>query len=378
MRAAAVAIVAVAAAAISGASASNAAIATPTTMKAVVATGRGSDGDFSKIKVVVNHPVPQPGPGQVLIRVAASSVNPIDWKLYVGEEMTNLTSKHPKVLGFDVSGKIEALGKGCKRLQVGDEVWADLGIGKIGGEMDPSDALQLGAWAEFAVAEESQVGLKPKKLSFDAAATLPLVGLTDLQAFKKVGLSKMKNYSTAVVTSGAGGTGVVALQLLKAFGFERIVTASSPSHYQVLKNLGATYVVDYHKGSIWAYLDKDTMDLVYDNYGAPGTADLAMKVLRSGGTFIFLPGKGETISKQPKAGVQQINFGLCDSSDRKGLDALAKLAQADSLKAVVEQSFVLEDIVSALKLSLSGHMIGKIGIKVANLSSSDDEFSLVV
>jgi len=327
--------------------------ATPTTMTAAVTTGAGKkDGDFSNVQVV-DRAVPEPGHGQVLIRVAASSVNPVDWKL--------LTSPlGQKVLGFDVSGTIEALGSGCTRLKVGDAVWADLGKGLESG------TIQLGAWAQFAVADESQVGLKPESLTFTEAATLPLVALTDYQAFKKAGSPWTgKKNLTVVVVSGSGGTGVPAIQLAKAYGATRIITASSPSHAALLKELGATDVFDYHKGTIWEHLTENSVDIVYDNYGAVGTADAAMSSIRPGGVFVFLPGKGGAVSKHPKEGVTQINYGLCDSSKHEDLDALKAIADKGQLKAVVQETIPLHDIVMALNTSFAGHVVGKLAIDCA-------------
>jgi len=329
----------------------------PTTMSAAVATGAGKkEGDFSKIKVI-ERPVPQPGNGQVLIRVAASSINPVDWKIMSSPLLSALTLLGPKVMGFDVAGTIEAVGSGCSRLKAGDEVWADLGKSSV---LHP---IQLGAWADYAVADESQVGLKSTKHNFTEAASLPLVALTDYQAFKKAGAPwTAKKNLTVVVTSGAGGTGLPAIQLAKHYGATRIVTAASPSNFELLKNLGATDVFDYHKTTIWKELANNSVDFVYDNYGAPGTADLAMPSLRSGGVFEFLPGKGGAVSKNPKDGVTQINYGLCDSSKHEDLDALKAIADVGHLRAVVKQSFALEDILGALNASFSGHAVGKIGI----------------
>jgi len=267
----------------------------------------------------------------------------------------------PKVLGFDVSGTVEAVGSGCTRLKVGDAIWADLGKSGI-----LKGGVQLGAWAQFAVADESQVGLKPHSLNFTEAATLPLVALTDYQALKKAGFPWTgKKNLTVVVTSGSGGTGVPAIQLVKACGASRIITAASPSHAALLKELGATDVFDYHKTTIWKELPEDSVDIVYDNYGSAGTADAAMPSLRSGGVFVFLPGKGGSISKHPKLGVKQINYGLCDSSKHEDLDALKAIADAGNLKAVVQETFALGDIVKALNASFAGHVVGKLAIDCA-------------
>jgi len=332
----------------------------PTTMRAVVATGAGAkEGDFSKVKVVSDRAVPQPGHGQVLLRVEASSVNPVDYKL-LSQPFFKVFSLSPKVLGFDVAGTVVEVGSGCTRLKLGDEVWADLGQSGVFHHL-----IQLGAWAEYAVADESQVGLKPKSFSALEAAALPLVGLTDLQALRMAGAPwpDRRNFTVAI-TSGSGGTGTPAIQMAKAWGASRIVTAASASHAALLKSLGATDVVDYHDSSLWDFLGNDSVDIVYDNYGAPGTADAAMAAIRSGGVFIFLPGKGGDVSKNPKPGVRQINFGLCDSSKHEDLDALRTLADAGNLTSVVQQSLPLEEIVQALSIVLAGHVVGKLGINV--------------
>jgi len=328
---------------------------TPTTMRAVVTTAEQlKAGDFTKIKMVSNRAVPSPGQGQVLIRTAASSVNPVDFKL-----LENAFGKLPlnQGLGFDIAGTIEQLGAGCTRLKVGDEVWADLGLG-LGGP-----APELGAWADYALAEESQVGLKPTSMSFAEAGSLPLVALTGYQAFKKVGAPwNGRNNFTVVITSGSGGTGLPAIQLAKAFGASRIVVGASASHTALLKSLGATDVIDYHTSTIWAALTNDSVDVVFDNYGAPGTADAAMPALRTGGAFIFLPGKDGDLSKHPKAGVKQMSFGIVDASPHEDLDALKIIADGGHLRANLEKSVPLEEIVTALNMSSTGHTVGKIGL----------------
>lgn len=337
---------------------------TPTTMRAGVATGAGSkEGDFSKVKVITDRAVPKPGNGQVLIRVAASSINPVDFKLLSNPLMNVITLLSPKILGFDVAGVVEAVGSGCTRLKQGDEIWADLGKSSI------TNPIELGAWAEYAVADESQVGLKPESLSFSEAASLPLVALTDYQVFKKAGAPwEGRHNLTVVITSGSGGTGLPAIQLAKAYNASRIVVAASPSHTALCKSLGATDVVDYHTTSLWDYLANNSADIVYDNYGAPGTADAAMPSIRSGGVFVYLPGKGGSVSKHPKEGVTQIDGFLTDSSHYEDLDALKAIADAGELKANVQQSFPLEDIVQALNATLAGHVVGKIGVDIANIS----------
>jgi len=337
------------------------ATATPAIMRAVVVSEPAPAADFSKVKVVDDYPVPTPGEGQMLIKVAASSINPVDWKI--------MESAHwPAVPGFDVAGVVEELDEtNCSRFKEGDGVWADLGKG-LG-----SPHIQLGAWAEYAVADCSQVGLKPESMTFEDAASLPLAALTGYQAFQMVGAPWANNAThrenlTVVVTSGSGGTGVIAIQLAKAYGAKQIITSASSRNADLLRRLGATHIVDYHESTIWDILEDDSVDIIYDNFGAPGTADAAMRSMRSNGEFIFLPGKGGAVSENPKKGVVQLDFGLCDSSNHEDLDQLKDLVDAGLLRAVVPESHTLNNIQDVLQSSVAGHAVGKIGINITALA----------
>ena len=328
----------------------------PTSMRAVTSTAVASgDGNFTMVHLL-NRSVPTPGHGEILLAVHASSVNPVDWKILSG----GLPLRFPHVLGFDASGIVAAVGSGCNRIKVGDSVWADLGKTWLlrGGE--------LGAYADYALADESQVALKPQAMSFIDAASMPLVGLTTLQAFRMMGLDRPVANATVVVTSGSGGTGFVGIQMAKAYGASKVVAACGPTTQDFCKDLGADVVVDYTKGphALWQAAGVDQVSYVYDNYGAPGTADLAMGSMRSGGVFLFLPGKGAAVSKHPKAGVKQINFGLCDSSNHEDLDELKALVDGGKLAARVTRTFPLEQTIDAFRESYAGKAIGKIGIYV--------------
>ena len=109
-------------------------------------------------------------------------------------------------------------------------------------------------------------------------------------------------------------------------------TATSGENLAFVKSRGATNVVNYKSESLWDAVPDNSVDVVYDNYGAPGTADIAMPKIRTGGVFLFLPGKGGSLSKHPKKGVKQINFGLCDSSKHEDLDELRELVESSKLR----------------------------------------------
>ena len=184
-------------------------------------------------------PEPALGAGQLLIRVHASSVNPCDVGL-----ARSLTE--PRVLGSDVAGVVVAVGPGCSSpiSKVGAQVW-----GLLNSAADPcpttwpapASCLAAGAWADYAVASETTLNAKPEPLSMSEAATLPLVGLTSYQALQLAGAPWAEGSNkTVVITSGAGGTGFIAVQLARAFFAGRIVTAgrSTRNPLRCLRRLG--------------------------------------------------------------------------------------------------------------------------------------------
>ena len=223
---------------------------------------------------------------------------------------------------------------------------------------------------------------------------LPLVGLTAFQAFRMVGAPWTGTNASAtsvsgdssgskvesppclprvqdmvvVVTSGSGGTGHVALQMAKfVYGVGSLVTACGPTNVDFCEAMGADTVVDYTQTDVLETLDDDSVDIVFDNYGAPGTADRALPKIRSGGFFIFLPGKGGQLSNSTKEGVTQVNYGLTDSSNHttSGLDDLRAMVESGAVKGHVQESFPLERVADAFAVSFSGSVTGKLGIQVA-------------
>jgi NADPH:quinone reductase-like Zn-dependent oxidoreductase len=161
------------------------------------------------------------------------------------------------------------------------------------------------------------------------------------------------------ITSGAGGTGHVAIQIAKAWGATVTAVGGTADAYFMLR-LGADKVVDYQaQSNIFAGIPQNSIDIVYDNFGAPGTADLAMPVLKPSGTFIFLPGKGGAISAAPKQGVRQIDYGLLNPGDHSDLDALSALVENGQLKPHVQTTFSIDgEIPAAFKVSQAGSPMG--------------------
>lgn len=340
---------------------------TGATMKQV-RTSLGCGPPFNCVHVT-SVPIPTAGHGEALIRVNGSSVNPSD----VDEVELGACIRG---CGADVSGTVVSC-SGCSRLKVGDEVWT----------------LASPAYSEYVVAKEENVGLKPVSIDLTSAATIPEVGLTSLFSLKRTaaapgtplpaGSPWTKDNLTIVITAGSGGTGSVGIELAKAWGATNIATATTgAAGIAFVKSLGATFVTDYKVVDIFDALSDDSVDIVYDNYGAEGTADKAMPKLREGGVYLLMP-HGECfvtnkqgppcLSAHPKAGVTQLNYNTgpdFNAHALQGLNELKELVEQKHIRAVVDKQFDLADIKAAFAYSAGsgqggvGEHIGKISIRV--------------
>lgn len=222
-------------------------------MKAYAIESFGGAEVFKMIEV----PRPQVKPGFVLIRVKASSVNPVDYKIRRGSASI-LAPQFPAILHGDVAGIVEEVGEETQ-FQKGDEVF-----GYVGG----ITATQ-GATAEFVLADTKLIAKKPASLSFEEAAALPLVTITAWEAL--VDRIKIKMGDQVLIHGGAGGTGHIAIQLAKLQGAKVYTTVSSDEKAEIAKSLGADVVINYKRESTKEYLQKYTQgrgfDVVFDTVG---------------------------------------------------------------------------------------------------------------
>jgi len=321
-------------------------VGVPTSMTAVQASGTPcSSPDWTCLTVNSKATVPTPTDGEALVKVSSSSVNPVDIDLV--EPFCVNFGCIEGTLGQDVAGTVVAVGTSCD-LAVGSEVWG----------------VTRGAYAEYALITCNLVSQKPKSLTFMPAGTIPTIGLTALQLFQKSGAPWTSNPSV-VVTSGQGGTGYMAVQLAKSLGAANVTTAATGPGIDMVTALGADNVVDYEEEDIFDALANDSVDIVCDNIGFPGTADKALRVLRSGGIYILLPGgHGGSLSDKTKAGVEQINFGFMQPNE-VDLSTLAALFDEGKLRAEVMQAFDLVDVPLAFTRKLGGHILSKISVAVA-------------
>jgi NADPH:quinone reductase-like Zn-dependent oxidoreductase len=173
----------------------------------------------------------------------------VDYKIVTGEFKID-SKPFPKAVGSDVSGTIEAVGSdSSSRLKVGDEVW--------------SDAITFGPMADYCAVNEEKVALKPSTLSFHQAATIPLAGLTALQALRDYG--KLQNGSKVLIYGGSGGVGSIAIQIAKALGASMIATTST--NKDLCESLGATHVVNYRESKVEEALKESKFDVIFDTVG---------------------------------------------------------------------------------------------------------------
>ena len=309
------------------------------TMKAVCIYAYGGPGAL----VYEDAPLPHPGDGEVLVRVHAAGVNPVDWKIREGHLKEMLHHTLPLVLGWDVSGVVEALGANTTRLRVGDEVFSR------------PDISRDGAYAEFIAIRESEIALKPKSLDHIHAAALPLAGLTAWQTlFDAGGLSSGQR---VLIHAAAGGVGSLAVQLAKWKGAHVIGTASKRNH-EFLRKLGVDQVVDYTTERFEEVVQP--VDVVLDTVGGD-TQERSWKVLKPGGILVSVvsPPSAEAASAH---GVRQAFVFIKPSAPQ--LAEIAKLASDEKLKAIVETVLPLSDATRAQELSQRGHTRGKIVLRV--------------
>ncbi|MFE1991819.1 NADP-dependent oxidoreductase [Streptomyces parvulus] len=287
---------------------------------------------------------PEPRPNEVLVRVRAAGVNPTDWKHRANG---GFLGEPPFVLGWDVSGTVEAVGIGVAAFAPGDEVFGML-----------SYPFGHGSHAEYVTAPARAFTHKPAGIDHVQAGALPLVSLTAWQAL--VERADLRPGQRVLIHAAAGGVGHVAVQIAKARGAHVIGTASAGKH-EFLRSLGADETVDYRETD-FAEAVKD-VDVVLDTIGGD-TALRSLRVLRPGGVVVsIIPvGSDEFFEEAGRLGVRAVRM-LVDA-DRADMRSVAELVEAGKLRATVEKTFPLAEAAQAHALGETGRTTGKIVLVV--------------
>jgi NADPH:quinone reductase-like Zn-dependent oxidoreductase len=309
-------------------------------MKAVITSGYGSV-DVLEVKDIGK---PKINDKEILIRVYACSVNPIDWKIRKGQLKIVSGKKPPRILGGDFSGKVEALGKEVTAFNIGDEIWGHI------------NALNGGGYAEYVKVKAENIYYKPENFDFIQAAAIPLAGLTAYQSLVDYG--KVKENSEILINGCTGGVGSVAVQVAKFLGCG-VTGVCSTKNIEYAKSIGVDEIVDYKQENILN--SNKTFDSIYDFVGNMVFSE-AKKMLKENGSFITVnPSLPLLIfgglvncfrAKKCK--------GMLVKSSSDNLKKLKNMAESDALKATVEQVFPLQKIRQAHTMSESGRVVGKI------------------
>ncbi len=330
-------------------------------MKALLQTGYGPFEENLQFREI---DIPRITEGEVLVKVHFASINPHDYKTVLGELRKSEKLKFPAQTGSDFSGVLVAVGKDVDNFKTGDEVYG----------------VSHSALAAYCKADPSAIAKKPVNASFEEASTLPVVGMTTVQAFNRIG--GIKNGDRILIHAGSGGIGTFALQYAKVKG-AYIYTTTSKLNVNLVTSLGADSVIDYTTEN---YLDicRD-LDIVYDTLGGQYSFD-AFKTIKISAKVVSLlpaemntfvakelglpkfisfiyslkPGKIKKLMREKKA-----KYDFVFMQPKSGhLEEITSLFEINKLQAVIEKSFAFEDAVKAFKHLAKGHTKGKLSINI--------------
>jgi len=299
---------------------------------------------------------PDPKDNQVLVKVHAVSVNPLDWHVLRGEPFLVrlmgfglLKPKH-QILGADIAGRVEAIGKNVTQFKVDDEVF---GSG-------------MGGFAEYACVSQNRLVLKPTAMTFEQAAAVPVAGLTALQALRDHG--RLQSGQHVLINGASGGVGTFAVQIAKALGAQ-VIGVCSGRNVEMVRSIGADHVIDYTKEEFWRSEKK--FDLIVDN-AAFQSIGKPLRVLKATGIYVGVGGSSSTLSFLQSLIVNPL---IARMKGRKVVSFMANVKQADlvSIKElleagkvvpVIDRKYALSETPEAIRYVEKGHARGKVIITI--------------
>src|SRR5437867_4656403 len=311
------------------------------TMKAIVVHEYGGP-EVLKYEDV---PRPEPKDNQLLVRVIAAGVNPVDGMIRSGMFAKGGGGAFPMILGGDIAGIVEKVGSKITNFKAGDPVFAYVSLDNNGG------------YAQYALTTERETASKPKSLTYVEAAAVPIVALTAWQAL--VDTAKLRAGQTVLIHGGSGGVGSFAIQIAKARGAKVIATASTRNQ-DLLKQLGADVAVDYTQQK-FEDVAKD-VDVVLDSVGKD-TLARSYGVVKKGGFIVTLVARIDQ-AELDKHRIRGASLGVEPTSNE--LAEIGKLIDEKKIRVIVSQTFTLSEAAKAQEQVATGHTRGKIVLKVAD------------
>lgn len=312
-------------------------------------------------------PEPQLRDDEVLVQVHAAGVNQLDSKIRDGQFKLILPYRLPLILGHDVAGVVVKAGPSVRQFKPGDEVYAR------------TDDFRIGTFAEFVPVKESSLAPKPKGLTMEEAASIPLVGLTAWQAL--VETAKLSKGQRVFIQAGSGGVGTFAIQLARHLG-ATVATTTSAANFELVRSLGADVVIDYRT--------QDFEDVLHDydvvlNSQDGKTLGKSLRVLKGGAKLVSISGPpdpafGRNIAAPAfvRLVMRLLSSGIRRRARGRGIDysflfmranggqlrEITRLIEAGAIRPVVDKVFAFESTNKALAYSEAGHAKGKVVIKI--------------
>jgi NADPH:quinone reductase-like Zn-dependent oxidoreductase len=322
-------------------------------MKAIVYHNYGAPRDVLAVEEVAK---PSPGDDEVLIRIRAAAVNPMDYHLMSGAYLMRLMSglRKPRMTrpGVDLAGEVEAVGSNVTRFQPGDAVFGT----------------SRGAFAEYVCARENKLALKPANLTFEQTAAIPIAGVTALQGLRDKG--RIQPGQTVLINGASGGVGTFAVQIAKSFGAD-VTGVCSTRNVDLVRSIGADHVIDYTRDDFTRSAER--YDLIFDCVGnRPLSA--CRRVMTPKGTFVAAgvrPG-GRWIGPLPyllkvlvssRFVSQNVVFFIA-SIKPDDLIVLKELIEANKVTPVIDRRYTLSEVPEAIRYLKEGHARGKVVITV--------------
>ncbi|MED3760720.1 MULTISPECIES: NADP-dependent oxidoreductase [Peribacillus] len=329
-------------------------------MKALAIENYGKNPNF------LDFPMPKINNDEVLVEIYAASINPLDTKIRKGELKLLLKYKMPLILGNDFSGKIVEVGTSVTKFKVGDEVYGR------------PRANKMGTFTEYLSVNQEDIALKPKNLSFEEAASIPLVGLTSYQALHDI--LRIEKGHKILIHAGSGGVGTFAIQLAKHMGAFVATTASDGT--DLVKSLGADEVINYKKEK-FEHSIRD-YNAVLDTIGG-ATLEKSFVTLKKGGKIVSISGipngrfakengfssfkktlfsiASYKLTKLEKKHNVQYTFLFMKHSGEQ-LEILTEMLESEVIEPTLDKIFIFEDAQKALEYAETGRAKGKIILKL--------------
>lgn len=320
-------------------------------------------GRQSALRLQADWPIPSPRDDEVLVKVHAAGLNQIDSKIRDGEFKLVLPYRPPLVLGHDLAGVVVKVGARVQRFKPGDEVYARV------------DDFHIGTFAEFIAVREASLALKPKGLSMEEAASIPLVGLTAWQAL--VDRAGLKAGQKVFIQAGSGGVGTFAIQLARHLG-ATVATTTSAANAALVAGLGADVVIDYQTQDFETVL-RDYDVVLHSQDGK--TLEKSLRVLKPGGKLISIsgppdPGFGEAIAAPGyvRWAIRLLSFAVRNKARRLGVDysflfmraggeqlrEIAGLIESGAIRPVIDTVYPFESLNEAMARVDAGRTKGKV------------------